>query len=112
MTYLEPLPDPDEVALRSAVILGASAAIVVGDRAVLGTYGIDGEALAQVEEWIRTDQLAATPVTGRLRRVARAPWPGLSGTEVWVLGTQIRKLPVDAYTVLVAFLEQLGARAA
>ena len=112
MTYFDPMPEPDEVALRAAVILGAPAAVVVDDRTVLGTFGIDLDAMDEVEEWLVTDRVSATSQTGRIRRVARAAWPGLAGTEVWVLGTKVRRLPLDAYTVLTAFLDELARKAA
>ena len=81
-------------------------------RAVLGTFGIDLDAMDEVEEWLVTDRVSATSQTGRIRRVARAAWPGLRGTEVWVLGTRGRRLPLDAYTVLTAFLDELARKAA
>lgn len=112
MAYQDPLPEPDEVALRAAVILGASAAVVVDERTVLGTFGIDLSAMDEVEEWLVTDPVSATSQTGRIRRIARATWPGLPQTEVWVLGSKVKRLPLDAYLVLTTFLEQLSRRAA
>jgi hypothetical protein len=105
------LPDADEVATRAALLLSAPAGAVVHRGEVVGAAGLDAAQREALSTWVRTDPLAATPWEGGLRRWARAAWPGLPDSEVWILGAAIRPLPGGCYETLSAFLQELSEAA-
>lgn len=101
--------DAAALAVRAALLLGAPAAAVVWQGRILGHHGLTGPDLVDLDAWLMHDPQSARPFHGVLRRIARAAWPGDADVEVWVFGSEVRRLPGMAYDVLHAFLIEVAA---